>query len=221
VCWKTFKSCPVKSYPPGRFGLYDLQGNVWEWTSDGYGDYPWPEAFAVERMYRGGSWSRRFDKWLHPSLRNHWTAKEWGSHLGVRCAFTPAEVSCPKGLAKNDDGGCPRVVLDVDCPRGQRFNGVRCAKPGAERCPPGRQERPGYGCARTEAPHIEKTEADLSAVAKTPSPQFDADCQTNYHGRPKAYRLDGGTHEARNLVGAHGGCKNRDVGVGFNSVCCP
>lgn len=54
---------PVKSYPPNAFGLYDMQGNVWEWCQDWYAPYnvnkttsPTGPEYGSDRVRRGGSW---------------------------------------------------------------------------------------------------------------------------------------------------------------------
>ncbi len=49
---------------PNELGIYDMSGNVWEWTGDRYGDYgsdaqtnPTGPSTGSIRVLRGGSWS--------------------------------------------------------------------------------------------------------------------------------------------------------------------
>ncbi|THB64013.1 MAG: formylglycine-generating enzyme family protein [Desulfovibrio sp.] len=65
-------SAPVGSFQPNNFGLYDMMGNVWEWTWDMHGDYHLVmnqmsnplnlEGYGVNRAIRGGSWASSPDK---------------------------------------------------------------------------------------------------------------------------------------------------------------
>jgi sulfatase modifying factor 1 len=222
TCWKhPGGSCEVGQYAEGAFGLLDITGNVWEWTESWYGKYPWPPLDGLNKVYRGGSWSRRFDKWMRPRLRNRWRPDQWGSHLGFRCAYTPPGTKCPFGKREDGEDGCRHGITHIDCPTQQTWNGVRCAREGDPKCPPGRREEPGHGCVLEEKVEGKVPETDLSLVSRSRSAGFDGDCAEHYPGRPHAYRYSGGTHHARNVVSHRAGCSNRDVGVGWNSCCCP
>jgi len=222
ACWKHPGTCPVKSFSAGAFGLSDVSGNVWEWGSDWYGSYPWPPSTGYAKVYRGGSFSRRFEKWMHTRLRDRLAPDRSGAHLGFRCAATLAGETCPFG--EEAPGLCRHGVLDRPCADGKSFNGVRCAAPGEPKCVEGWVEAPGHGCAPLEAlppAEIEDVQASARTVRRVRSSEFDADCAHNSRDRPHAFRYVGGSHAARNLVSRHSGCKNRDVGVGWNSACCP
>ena len=50
---------------PNRWGLFDISGKVWEWCSDGYGNYPGGSVTdpqgpgsGSDRVFRGGGWGR-------------------------------------------------------------------------------------------------------------------------------------------------------------------
>jgi formylglycine-generating enzyme required for sulfatase activity len=65
--WDNRETSPAGSFKPNAFGLYDMHGNVWEWTEDcTHSDYngapqdgsAWTaDANCSGRDTRGGSWS--------------------------------------------------------------------------------------------------------------------------------------------------------------------
>lgn len=64
--WDGKAAAPVGSFEPNAFGLYDVHGNIWEWTEDCWnGNYrgapsdggAWIRGDCISRVLRGGSWA--------------------------------------------------------------------------------------------------------------------------------------------------------------------
>ena len=77
------RTSPVRSFPPNGYGLFDMIGNVWEWTTDFWSAlHPQDAAKAccVPQNPRGGSEEGSFDPAL-PTIRIPRKVVKGGSHL--------------------------------------------------------------------------------------------------------------------------------------------
>jgi len=100
--WALFHDCDdgsaytasVGSYQGNAFGLYDMIGNVWEWTEDCYNDSytgaptdgtAWVSADCARRVDRGASW--------HLNLRVARSAKRHGGAAGNRYSIVGFRIA--------------------------------------------------------------------------------------------------------------------------------
>jgi sulfatase modifying factor 1 len=87
---------PVGAFPPNGYGLLDVTGNVWEWTSDFFGAQPPEQACCVphqpgtpipRRVIKGGSHlcAPNYCLRYRPAARQAEAVDTSTQHIGFRC----------------------------------------------------------------------------------------------------------------------------------------
>jgi formylglycine-generating enzyme len=77
------RTSPVTAFPPNGYGIHDMIGNVWEWTTDWWSqqhDADAPKACCIPHNPRGGPEAASLDP-CQPSIRIPRKVLKGGSHL--------------------------------------------------------------------------------------------------------------------------------------------
>ncbi len=112
------RTCPVGRHPPNDYGLFDMVGNVWEWTTDWFSEHDpsaagkpccvpenprggsvdasydsaQPTVLIPRKVVKGGSFlcAPNYCRRYRPAARHAQTIDSGMSHIGLRCVFRPS-----------------------------------------------------------------------------------------------------------------------------------
>jgi formylglycine-generating enzyme required for sulfatase activity len=92
------RTSPVRAFPANGYGLYDMIGNVWEWTADAFRSLAGPtvspccaagrpEPAMPKRVIKGGSHlcAENYCQRYRPAARHDEAIDSATGHLGFRC----------------------------------------------------------------------------------------------------------------------------------------
>ncbi len=92
-------TCPVGSFPPNAFGLYEMHANLWEWCADAWHDdytgapvdgSAWEGRAVTHRVLRGGSWHEPPNH-CRSAVRLRYDPNDRDEFVGFRVALSRAE----------------------------------------------------------------------------------------------------------------------------------
>lgn len=98
---KGFKgTSPVGCFPANGYGLYDMTGNVWQWTRDAWtpdhdptSSLTQPASYVETQVIKGGSFlcATNFCLRYRPAARQPGDSGGGASHIGFRTVFEPSD----------------------------------------------------------------------------------------------------------------------------------